>query len=322
MKAVTCTKYGPPEVLKFVEIDKPIPSENEVLIKIKATTVTMADHRIRSFDVPKALWLPVKIALGWNKPKYPILGLEIAGEIEQIGKSVTKFKIGDLVFGSTLKDFGGYAQYTCLPEDGPIAIKPSKLSFEAAAAIPIGARTALQYLKGYTTKGHKLLIYGASGSVGTYAIQLANYFGAEVTAICSKGNFDLVKSIGAHKTIDYASDEFPSKLEQYDMILMAIDKWSFSSCKKFLKNSGIYANVTNPIQSLSMMWTGLTTSKKILMGKNPGETSKVLNDLKELIDTGHLTPVIDRIYPFDQIVAAHRYVDKGHKKGNVAITID
>lgn len=321
MKAVTCTKYGPPEVLKFVEIEKPIPAKHEVLIKVKATTVTVADHRIRSFDVPKILWLPVKIALGWRKPKHPILGVELAGEIEQVGKEVTKYQKGDQVFGSTFKDFGGYAEYKCLPEDAPITKKPSGLSFEEAAAMPVGARTALQYIQGNIKSGQEILIYGASGSVGTYAVQLAKYFGAEVTAVCSQPNFELVKSLGATKAIDYSSKSFPNTLGKYDMILIAVDKWPFSSCHRYLKKEGIYANVTYPLQSLHMIWTRLTSKKRILMGKDTGETTEILDFLKRLVEAGHLKPVIDRSYKFDEIVEAHRYVDKGHKKGNVAITV-
>ncbi len=321
MKAVICTKYGPPEVLKQVRLKKPTPKKNEVLIKIKATSVTMADHRLRSFDIPKGLALPVRLAVGWNKPKYAVLGMEMSGIIEAIGSNVTKFNIGDHIFGSTSKDLGGYAAYKCLPEDGPLAIKPRNTSFEEAATIPVGARTALQYVQGNIIKGQKILIYGASGSVGTYAIQLANYYGAEVSAVCSEANFALVKSLGAYHVYDYASPGFPNNLETYDMILLAVPKWPFSKSIKFLNDGGIYADITNPIQSLAMLWTRMTTTKNIIMGKNPGETGKVLKALKELVETGHLKPVIDRVYSLDQIVEAHRYVDIGHKKGNVAITV-
>ena len=322
MKAVVYEKYGSPDVLELKEVNKPAPKDNEVLIKVYATTVTVADFRSRSFTVPPAFWLPARIALGFRKPKKPILGVELAGEVESVGKDVKRFKQGDQVFAATLISYGAYAEYKCLPEDAAIAIKPSNLTYEEAAALPIGARTALHFLrKANIQPGQKVLVYGASGSVGTYAVQLARYFGAEVTGVCSTSNIELVKSLGAAQVIDYTAEDFSKNGEMYDVIFEAVDKSSFSACMKVLKKDGIYLNVTAPLPSLQMLWTKMTSSKKLFLGENPPEKAEDLNFLKELVEAGRLKPVIDRRYPLEQIVEAHRYVDKGHKKGNVVITV-
>ena len=322
MKAIICTNYGGPEVLQFTEIEKPLPKNNEILIKIRATTVTVADFRIRSFTVPKALWLPVRLAIGLSKPRKNILGVELAGEVEAIGKEVKLFKTGDQIFAATLKDFGAYAEYKCLPESDPIAIKPDNISFEEAAALPIGARTALYFLQqGNIKKGQKILVYGASGSVGTYAVQIAKHYGAEVTGVCSSKNFELIRSLGASKVIDYTSENFTDNLEKYDIVFLAIDKLPFSICNKVLKDTGVYINITNPIKSLHQIWITLTSQKKIIMGGNVPEKPVYLTKIKELVESGELKPIIDKIYNFDQIKEAHDYVGKGHKKGNVAIKV-
>jgi NADPH:quinone reductase-like Zn-dependent oxidoreductase len=322
MRAVICTKYGPPEVLQLKEIEKPVPKDNEILIKVHATTVTVADVRIRSFTIPPSFWLPARIILGITKPRKPILGVELAGEIESVGKNVKRFKQGDQVFAATLSDFGAYAEYKCLSEDRPIAMRPANISYEEAATIPIGARTALNYLKkGNIKKGKKVLVYGASGSVGTYAVQLAKYYGAEVTGVCSGANLNLVKSLGADEVIDYKEENFTSKLGMYDMILVAIDKWSFSIANKFLKKDGVYLNVTAPVKSLPMMWVSMTTRKKIIVGHKSSESAEDLTFLKNLVEAGAIKPVIDRSYTLDRIVEAHQYVDQGHKKGNVVIKV-
>lgn len=322
MKAVICTKYGSPEALQLKEVEKPVPKNNEILIKVFATTVTAADFRIRSFTIPPSFWLPARLALGLIKPKKDILGVELAGEIESVGKDVTLFKKGDAVFAATLKSFGAYAEYRCLPEDDPIAIKPANITYEEAAAIPIGARTALHYLKkGNIKAGQKVLVYGASGSVGTYAVQLARYFGAEVTGVCSTVNLDLVRSLGADKVIDYTAADYTQKLEMYDMVFLAVDKLPFSVCNKFLDKEGVYINVTGPLGSLHSLWTSITSKKRIIVGGNPPETAEALIFLKGLVEAGKLKPVIDRSYTLDQMVEAHRYVDKGHKKGNVVIKV-
>lgn len=323
MKAVVCTKYGPPEVLQVEEIEKPFPKDNEVLIKVYATTVSAADFRVRSFNIPASFWLPARLMLGLMKPRKSILGMELSGEIESVGKDVKLFKKGDKVFAATLQTFGAYAEYKCLPEDGPIALKPTNTTYEEAAAIPIGARTAFHQLKiGEVKPEQKVLVYGASGSVGTYAVQLAKYFGAEVTGVCSTANVELVKSLGADKVIDYEVVDFIEKFETYDIIFITIDKCPFGTCKKALSKRGTYLNIGRPIKSLQMIWTSLTSRIKIVVGKNSPETAEALIILKGIVEKGQLKPVVDRNYSLDQIVEAHRYVDKGHKKGNVVITVN
>jgi NADPH:quinone reductase-like Zn-dependent oxidoreductase len=322
MKAFVCTKYGPPEVLQLNEVPTPEPKINEVRIKVHATTVTVADFRVRSFTIPPSFWIPARLMLGMFKPRKPILGVELSGEIDSVGSGVTKFKKGDLVFAATLNDFGAYAEYKCLSEYGPIALKPQNISLEEAASVPVGACTALHYTRrGKIKAGQNVLIYGASGSVGSYAVQLAAYFGASVTAVCSQKNAALVKSLGAKKTVDYSEKDFLSKLEMYDVIFIAVDKFPFSVCHRFLNGDGVYLNVTTPVKNLKMRWTSITTAKKIIVGENPSMKAEDLVFLKELIESGVLKPVIDKSYPFEQLVEAHHYVGKGHKKGNVLITL-
>ncbi|MEM5015157.1 NAD(P)-dependent alcohol dehydrogenase [Metabacillus indicus] len=323
MKAIVYTRYGPPDVLELKQVEKPIPKENEILVKVKATTVTVADIRSRSFTIPPAFWLPARITLGLKRPKKEILGMELAGEVELVGKNVKKFKPGDRVFAASLAGFGAYAEYKCLEEDGPIAIKPSNITYGEAAAIPIGARTALYFLRKASIKsGQSVLVYGASGSVGSYAVQIAKYFGANVTGVCSTANLELVKSLGADKVIDYTAEDFSSTDETYDVIFEAVNKSSFSACMNLLKSNGTYINVTEPLPSVQMLWTKLTSNKKLLLSRNSPETSDALNFLKELVEIGKIKVVIDRYYSFDEIVEAHRYVEKGHKRGNVVINVE
>jgi len=322
MKAVVCTKYGPPEVLQLKEVGKPVPKDNEVLIRVHATTVTSSDVRIRSFTYPRWFWLPGRIMFGFSKPRKTIPGDELAGEIESVGKDVKLFKEGDQVFGMSTSFGlgGGNSEYKCMPEERGLAIKPTNMTYEEAAAVPFGGMTALAFLrKANIQNGQKALIYGASGSVGTYAVQIAKHFGAEVTGVCSTANLEMVKSIGADKVIDYTQEDFTSSGQTYDVIFDTVMKTSFSRCKNSLKERGSYLTVDWPI--LQALWASMTSNKKVVFGLGSTK-SEDLVFLKELLEAGKMKPVIDRHYPFEQIVEAHRYVETGHKKGNVVITVE
>jgi NADPH:quinone reductase-like Zn-dependent oxidoreductase len=324
MKAIITTRYGTPEVLELAHLEKPMPKDNEVLVKVVATTVTAGDTRMRSFNVPLSFWLPARLALGIRKPKNPTLGMELAGEIDAVGKGVKKFREGDQVFASTIEHgIGAYTEYKCLPEDGVIAKKSADLPYEQVVTLPIGARTALYFLReANIQRGKKVLIYGASGSVGTFAVQLAKQFGAEVTAVCSTANLELVKSLGADKVIDYTKEDFSKNGVPYDVIFETVGKSSYAAGIRALKKDGSYLHaVATPGMSLRMRWTSLTSSKKTVGGGPPKKADDLLF-LQELVEAGKLTPVIDRRYPLEQIVAAHRYVDTGRKKGNVVISLN
>ena len=307
MKAIIYEKYGPPEVLELISVDRPLPKADEVLIRVQATTVHRGDTRMRSLDIPGPGWqrFLARIMLGVRKPRRAILGMELAGVIEGVGREVTRFKSDNEVFASTLwSGFGAYAEYKCMAEDGVLAFKPANMSFEQAAVIPSGGITALGIIKMANIQpGQSVLIYGASGSVGSSAVQLANSFGAEVTGVCSTANIDLVKSRGVDKVIDYTRQDFTLSGETYDVIFDAVDLYP-GDYKQSLKESGIYLNVDK-------------SSDKI----KQNEVIDLLDELKTLIEAGALKAVIDRRYPMEQIVEAHRYVDKGHKKGNVVITV-
>ncbi|WJE27634.1 NAD(P)-dependent alcohol dehydrogenase [Bacillus cereus] len=301
MKAIICTKYGPPSVLQLHDVKKPLPRQNEVLIKIRATSVTTGDCRMRSFTSPLLFWIPMRLVLGLRKPKNPILGVELAGEIEEIGTDVTQFQKGDSVFALTGIHAGAYAEYTCVHESGLIALKPTNVTYEEAAVIPFGGTSALHFLrKGHIKKEQQVLIYGASGSVGTAAVQLAKYFGTTVTAVCSNSNFELVKSLGADNAIDYTKEDFTERGECYDIIFDAVGKYKKSLCEKALTPNGKYVSVNGTIAKVSKDDMSL---------------------LKQLAETEKLKPVIDRTYRLEEISEAHTYVETGHKKGNVSITL-
>ena len=319
MKAIVCTKYGPPEVLQLKDVEKPVPKDDEVLIRVHSTTVTSGDVWIRSSTYSPWFWLFGRIMYGITKPRKKIPGNELSGEIEAIGKDITQFQVGDKIYGIVWStSFGGaYAEYKCLPENG-VAIKPANMTYEEAAAVPIGGLTALVLLrKGKIQSGQKILIYGASGSVGTFAVQLAKYFGAEVTGVCSTTNIKMVKSLGADKIVDYTKEDFTKNDQTYDVIFDAVRKMSFSRCKYSLTKKGVYITVDWPL--LTAFWTSIVGHRKVVFGiANKVED---LTFLRELIEAGKLKSVIDKVYPLEQVIEAHRYVDKGHKKGNVVITV-
>jgi 2-desacetyl-2-hydroxyethyl bacteriochlorophyllide A dehydrogenase len=323
MKAIGYTQYGPPEVLQLTEVDKPTPGANEILIKVHATTVTSGESRMRSANFPPLFWLPARLMFGLTKPKRTILGTELAGVVEAVGNTVTRFKPGDAVYGMTGMRLGAYAEYVCLPQDGMLAHKPATMSFEEAAAIPFGAHTALHFLrKGDIQRGQKVLIYGASGSIGTAAVQLAKHFGAEVTGVCSSANVTLVKSLGADHVVDYTKEDFTKSGRRYDIIFDTVGKSRFDASVEALTPNGRYllASVLTVSPYFKMMWMLLTGSKKAIGGV-AAERPEDLLFFKELIEAGELKAVIDRYYPLDQVAEAHRYVDTGRKKGNVVINV-
>jgi 2-desacetyl-2-hydroxyethyl bacteriochlorophyllide A dehydrogenase len=325
MKAIICTKYGPPEVLQLKEVEKPSPKDNEVLIKIFATAVSSGDARIRSFkDIPPIPWLIFRLAMGLRKPRKKILGFVLAGEIEAVGKDVKLFKEGDQVFGATGFGLGAYAEYKCLPEDGILATKPVNMTYEEAAAVPFGGQTALHFLrKGNIQSGQKVLIYGASGAIGTAAVQLAKCFGAEVTGVCSATNLELVRSLGADKVIDYTEEDFTKSGETFDIIFDTVGKSPFAGSVRSLKKKGYYLRAVHMTVSpvVRGLWISMTSSKKVIGGVAKDRIEDLLF-FKELIEAEKLKSVIDRSYPLEQMAEAHRYVDKGHKKGNVVIIVE
>ncbi|NVM46862.1 MAG: NAD(P)-dependent alcohol dehydrogenase [Candidatus Lokiarchaeota archaeon] len=318
MKAAVVTKYGPPEVLQLKEVEKPTPKDNEVLIRVQAATVTLYDCWGRACTGPPGFGLLIKLSSGLGKPKKPILGTEFAGEIEAVGKDVNLFKKGDPVFGFTGMNLGANAEYVCMPEDGALAIKPTNMTYEEAAAIPYGGLTALYFLrKANIQSGQKVLIFGASGGVGTFAVQLAKYFGTEVSGVCSTPKLELVRSLGADKVFDYTKEDFTKSGEKYDIIFDTIGKSPFSDSKRSLNKEGIYAFTT----------FGLGRAFRVLWNKNAisgllEEKAEDLVFLKELIEAGKIRAVIDKRYPLEQAAEAHRYVESGQKKGQVVLTLD
>jgi len=302
MKAIVCTKYGSPEVLELREVEKPAPKDHEIRVKIHATTVTSGDTRVRSFNSPILFWIPMRLILGITKPRNKILGVEFAGEVEAIGQHVKRFKKGDQVYAISGMRFGAYAEYICFPEEGKVTLKPTNATYEEAAALSFGGTTALHFFRKAKIKpGQKVLIYGASGAVGTSAVQIAKVMGTEVTAVCSSANFELVKSLGADHVIDYRKEDFAQREERYDVIFDTVGKSSKANCKKALKPNGVFITVDG--QGIAKVLT------------------EDLIYLKTLVEEGKIKSVIDRRYALEQIPEAHRYVDKGHKKGNVVITV-
>ena len=323
MRVVEYKNYGPPEVLKIVELEKPVPKDNEVLIKIHSTTVTAVDSIFRSGKSYFA-----RMATGLTKPKIKILGSEFAGEIESVGKNVKSFKKGDRVFGDSSKKNSSHAEYISLPEESPITLIPENINYDEAASVPYGSLTALPFIRdnGNIKPGHKILIIGASGSVGSFAVQFAKHFGAEVTGICSSYNLELVNSLGADKVIDYTEEDFTNNGEKYDIIFDTVGKSSFSECKNSLNASGKYLTTVIGIPILlQMLMTSISGKKKAVIaftGLRPDKDKlKDLLFIKDLLQKNKLKPIIDKQFPFEKIVDAHRYVDKGHKKGNVVINI-
>jgi NADPH:quinone reductase-like Zn-dependent oxidoreductase len=327
MKAVIWTRYGSPEVLQLQEVEKPAPEDNEVLIKIHATTVTAGDSELRSLKLPFLLGLPLRIWLGFLKPREnTIPGTELAGEIEAVGKDVKEFKVGDHVFGSAGLGFGANAEYICLPEnprdmEGGVAIKPSNMTFEEAATVPFGGRDSLHFLRlGNLQRGQKILINGAGGSIGTFAIQLAKHYGAEVTAVDSTAKLDMLRSIGADHMIDYTKEDFTKRDEIYDVIFDVVGKASLSRTRRSITRNGTYLLANPGRQMLQALWTRMTSKNRVILQTSSPSIAD-LHFLRRLIEEGTIRTVIDRSYPLEEIVEAHRYVDGGGKLGNVVITV-
>jgi len=322
MKAFVYERYGPPEVLHLKEVEKPSPKSNEVLIRIHAATVTSGDWRVRSLHVPAGFGLITRLVFGISKPRQPILGSELAGVVESVGKDVCQFKIGDPVFAFSDTSMGCHAEYKCMPQDGAVLLKPACLSYDEAAALSFGGTTALDFLRrGKLQSGGKVLINGASGGVGTAAVQLAKHFGADVTGVCSTANRELVRSLGASRVIDYTQEDFTQNGETYDVILDTVGTAPFSRSKASLKEGGRLLMVLAGLpEMLQIPWVSMTSRKKIIAGPAAVRVED-LRFLAGLAEAGEFKPVIDRRYPFEQMAEAHRYVDTGRKKGNVIITL-
>lgn len=322
MKAIIWTNYGAPDVLQLREIEKPTPKDNELLIRVHAATVTAGDCEMRSFKFPIWLWLPLRLWLGFSKPNKGILGQELAGEVEAVGKDVRSFKAGDKVFAATGFSLGAYAEYICLPQSAIIAPKPSNMSYAEAAAVPVAGLEALHFLrKANVQPGQRVLICGAGGSIGTFAVQLAQAYGAEVTGVDSKGKLEMLRSLGAVHVIDYMQEDFTQSGETYDVILDVMGKASFSGVIQSLKPGGRYLLVNAGLsQMMRGLWISLTSSKKVIIGAANQATADLVS-LKALIEAEKLRAVIDRYYPLERTSEAHQYVETGQKQGNVVITV-
>jgi len=319
MKAIVYDRYGPPEVLRLEEVAMPAPKDDEIRIQVYAATAAAGDWRLRKADpflarLFNGLWRPKRVR---------ILGFELAGVVESTGSAVTRFKPGDRVYAACGNGFGAYAEYKCLPETGAVACMPANMTFEEAAAVPVGASTALQFLrKGRIRPGMRVLVYGASGSVGTYAVQIAKHFGADVTAVCSASNAELARSLGADRVVDYRKEPLAEIGEAYDIIFDTVGKSPFDACAKRLAPRGFYLQAyhVNPARILRGVWIGMTSGKKVI-GGSMEERAEDLRLLKELIEAGALRAVVDRRYPLEQAAEAHRYVEQGHKRGNVVLNV-
>lgn len=318
MKAIVYANYGSPDVLRLRELEKPIPKDNEILVRVFATAVNSGDVRLRKAD-PFA----VRLIFGLMKPKINVLGSVFSGEIESIGAAVKNFKVGDRVFGHTDMRFGAYAEYISLSENGTIAKKPESISHAEAASIPFGGVTALHFIKKAKIKpGQKVLVYGASGAVGTAAVQLAKYYGAIVTGVCSTRNIDMVRALGANNVIDYSKEDFTKNGETYDVIFDTVNKIHFGkSLKSLTKNGTMILSAAEMPQMIRGLWTSMTSSRKVLMGVI-SHSKEDIELIKEIIEAGKMKPVIDKTYTLEQMAEAHEYVDKGHKKGSVAIKVN
>jgi len=322
MKVFSCSAYGPPDVLKLAEREKPVPEQEEILVKIHATTVTIADCRVRGFSVPPSFWLPARLTLGLKKPRKDILGGELAGVVEETGNSVTNFEPGERVFAFTSHNFGAYAEYICLHKDSCIAAVPENLDFEEAAALSFGGITALHFLqKGELRAGEEILIYGASGSVGSYAVQLAKYLGAKVTAVCSTGNIAMVQELGAGQVIDYTTTDFTRLDKDYDVIFDTVGKTNIRETVKKIRTGGRYIHaVTSPVTNIKLK-RALRNSGKKLVGGTFKASPEQIRSIAGLAESGVIKPFIDRSFVFENLPDAHRYVDPGHKRGNVTIKV-
>lgn len=328
MKAFTCDRFGPPEVLKLCEVPRPVPGEHEVLVRIRATTVTTGDWRVRSLEVPRGFGLVSRLALGLSRPRHPVLGTELSGEIESVGRSVTRFRVGDAVFGFTGARMGCHAEYRCLPEEGhgrkdeAVALKPANLGHEEAAALSFGGTTALSFLrKAGLQRDERVLVVGASGSVGTAAVQLARHFGARVTGVCSGANAELVRSLGADRVFDYEREDFTRSGERWDVVLDATGTAPFARCEGSLADGGRLLLVLAALPDvLHAPWVSFTTRKRVIAGEARWGVED-LRFLANLAEAGRFRPVIDRRYRFEEMVAAHRRVETGHKRGNVVVTV-
>jgi len=330
MKAIVLTDYGTPDVLQLTEVVTPTPRDNEIQIHIYATSVNFGDLMARNFKevTPRqfnmlfVFWLMAKISFGLRKPKVKILGNEFAGVVAAVGKEVKRFKKGDAVFGYSGQSFGAYAGYLCMPEDGCVAIKPANMTFEEAAIVPYGGIMALNLLRRMNIqRGQKILINGASGGIGSAAVQIARYYGAEVTGVCGTPRLDFVKSLGADKVIDYTREDFTEKGETYDLVFDILGKTPFSRCKKALKPNGIQLFASFKVkQLLQMLWTSRPGGQRVICAIAPGSTEDLIA-LKELIEAGQFKAIIEKRYPLEQAAEAHRYVEEGHKRGSVVITL-